>query len=104
MVFNLDTAAKELDEKATEPFKFKYKRKSWTLQTAMSLDIRVLLDPANDSLTSYEQFRLLLGDEQWESFPSINVSTAELLMKEYEKYVEEREGAGLGESEPPTDS
>lgn len=104
MVFNLDTAAKELDPEDTAPFKFRYKRKTWTLQTAMSLDIRVLLDPANEGLTSYEQFRLLLGDEQWESFPPINLKIAEVLMKEYEKYLEEREGADLGESEPPTDS
>ena len=104
MTFNLDTAVKEADDKSAEPFKFRYKRKSWTLQTAGSLDIRILLDPATENITTLEQFKILLGDDQWDDFPDITVSATEILMEAYSEHIAEEEGASLGESEPPTDS
>ena len=104
MVFNLDAALKESDKKVSEPFKFRYKRKTWTLQTPMTLDIRILLDPENDDISSLAQFKILLGEEQWDELPSIDVATTDMLMEAYAEYLKESEGVDLGESEPPTDS
>lgn len=104
--YDLDAAVDELRGKMeayeTEPFKFTYGKREWTMRPPIDADVRVLGNIDLDETQQVLMFlRDLLGDEQWADFPRLSYSTAVMLL---DKYGEHSSGVGLGESKAPSDS
>lgn len=104
--YSLDAAVKELAEKGEirDDFTFTYRRKKWTMKLVSNLDVKIILGFDADELSRLDQFKVLLGDAQWDTFPDITAQQAGVLMDAYTTYLESVEGEDLEKSEPTSDS